>query len=284
MYKEAIYPILILCLLACSPKVIVQQSASSKLEALPRYAPFAVFELEDDFTPSTPQLLGNIRIKDGGLSVQCDFKTVLGLAAKEARAMGGNCVKITEHRKPDHVSTCHRIRAAIYKIANPEDFEEEIIWHEARKLAIRDFKGSTEKRPFQAATVSSFQYFTERNPLNAQFVLKAESLFYCPGSYFKPSENDSLILAHEQLHFDITEIYARKFVKKVAETVSNHTTLINEHEKIAKEVFEELQLKQDEYDSEVYADISKQPKWNAWVAAELQALADYKDKTVALDK
>lgn len=273
---KGIYPFIAFFLFACSPKVLVKQT-SVTLEALPSYTPFAVFELDDDFTATEPQLLGSVTVKDAGLAMNCDFKTIVGMARKKAQAMGGNCLKITEH-KPPKLSTCHQIKAAIYHIANAADYEEEIIWHEERKLAIRDFKGSIEKRPFQAATMSSFEYFSERNPINGKAAVKARSLFYCPMSYFKRSESDSLILAHEQLHFDITELFARKFIKKIAESVPNYQTLLNKHEIIAKEVFESLQLKQDEYDTEVYADFSKQAKWDAWVEEQLELLAEYKNK------
>lgn len=277
---KGIYPFIAFFFFACSPKVLVQQT-DTVLAPLLAYAPFAVFELDDEFTAIEPQLLGNVTIKDGGLALNCDFKTVVALASKKARGMGGNCLKITEHKPPKR-NTCHQIKAEIYRIANATDYEEEIIWHTKRKLAIRDFKGSTEKQPFQAATVSSFEYFTERNPVNDKVLVKARSLFYCPMSYFKPSESDALILAHEQLHFDITELFARKFISKIAESVSNYQNLLDKHEDIAKEIFEALQLKQEEYDTEVYADFSTQAKWNTWVEEQLELLAKYKEKTVTL--
>lgn len=280
--KYYYYLFLVLLMTACSPKVLVQQT-STAFSNVPIYAPFAVFKLNTSFEPTNAQLIGSIEVKDGGFALNCDLKTVTDIAVAKARTMGGNCLKITTHKPPNHISTCHRIRAEVYHITDATPYEEEIVWHKERKLAIRDFKGSIEQRPFQAATVSAFQYFTERNPLNGKANIKAQSLFYCPLSYFKPSDSDSLILAHEQLHFDITELYARKFIEKIVKEVPTYQSLLDKHEQIAKDIVKAWQQKQDEYDSEVYADYSKQAKWDKWVKEQLQAYAAFKDKIAVFD-
>jgi hypothetical protein len=46
---------------------------------------------------------------------------------------------------------------------------------------------------------------------------KARAIFDQKRSWVKAGEPDSTLLAHEQLHFDITEVYARKLMQKLNE-------------------------------------------------------------------
>ena len=48
-------------------------------------------------------------------------------------------------------------------------------------------------------------------------------------------------------------------------------------------VGQELQLKQDEYDSGVYADNTKQPQWNMWIDKELQLTGKYSNKEIEIN-
>lgn len=57
------------------------------------------------------QELGEIKIGDSGFSTDCDYETVIEKAKNEARKIGGNVVKITDHRFPSALSTCHRIQS-----------------------------------------------------------------------------------------------------------------------------------------------------------------------------
>ena len=86
-------------------------------------------------------------------------------------------------------------------------------------------------------------------------------------------------MAHEQLHFDITELYARKFRQQVAHLVVSNSIksqLQNLHEKINKE----LALAQNTYDRETdnSVNLELQNKWNSYVKLELKKLEAYKSK------
>lgn len=264
---------------ACSPKVI-SNSIESKLPSRIHlgHEPFAIIET-DTINRAINKIIGSIVIKDSGLSLKCDYTTVKNLAKDEALKLGGNCIVITEHKKPSQWSTCHRIKADVLLIDNAKDYETEIIWNKNRKLEISDFKGPIEKRPFTAATLSSFRYQVEGRPaFPNRYSLSVEAFFDCYISYFKHTEQDSSVLAHEQIHFDISELYARKFIKRIEEEAKNLNEFMAKQESILNEVGRALQLKQDEYDSEVYADRSKQIKWNKWIDEELKKYAKYADK------
>lgn len=199
----------------------------------------------------------------------------------EARRIGANLVRIDHHQTPTlFVSNCHQVKASAFFAENVHNYEVEILWSEHRKLQIRDFKGTVEKRPFQAATSSGITYSYQYIPLNGTLNLLVTAKFDCTKSYFKLSSNDSLVLAHEQLHFDLTEVYARLFFKRILEAKLNLYSMDKDINVIFNQVVNELDLKQDEYDSEVYKERSLQKKWSIYVQDQLDKLANYKLKTV----
>ena len=51
-----------------------------------------------------------------------------------------------------------------------------------------------------------------------QLDFEVNAFFYPNESWYKPDVCNNLILSHEQLHFDITELHARKFRQMVSNT------------------------------------------------------------------
>jgi len=276
------YFLLLFLFTSCTPKTLVNIiDTGTTYPATEIYHPFAVIE-KDTMDGLQQTLIGNIEIKDKGLTLNCDYNTVLKLAEDKARELGANCLIVTEHRRPDHISTCHRIKADFLRIDNPEEYEQRILWHKKRPLKIKNFKASPEKRPFQAVTFSGINYYSSGNKINGKGLLIIESYFDTELSYFARSEMDKAVLSHEQKHFDISEIYARKFRKKVIEEVSSYVEFMEVHEDMFYKIQKVWNAKQDEYDSEVYADRSLQAKWDEWVSTELESLSDYADREILL--
>ncbi|WP_116125765.1 hypothetical protein [Lewinella sp. IMCC34183] len=277
--------LLLASLSACSPKVVatpLAPEASSRAHL--DYAPFALFE-RDTLDRSRVTVLGRVEIKDGSLSLNCDYATALQLAKAEALRMGGNGLIVTRHQPPNAWSTCHRITADVISLPDPGRYEDEILWHPARRLAITDFKGGTEKRPATAATFSTFRYRTEGSPVFPnRYTVVAETYFDTRSSYFKPSELDSFVLAHEQLHFDLSELYVRKFLARVDSSGANLPQFVAQADALFQEVSRELQRKQDAYDAEVYDAPDRQADWAEWVATQLRAYKAYAEKVLQVDR
>lgn len=270
---------------ACAPKVVTSTfSDPTEFQSRAEYEPFVVFE-KDTLDRSDTKFLGQIEVKESGFSMVCDFETVKQLAKEQALNIGGNALVITEHKYPDVWSTCHRIKADVLLIPDARAYENEILWHKSRPLEIIDFKGATDKRPFIAATASTFRYRYEGRPaFPNKFKLKVQTFFVCNMSYFKNTDRDSSVLAHEQIHFDISELYSRKFMQRIENEITNLNDMVERNEQIYNEVTSEMMLKQDEYDTEVYADRSKQVNWNKWIEEELTKLEKYADKTLLVKK
>lgn len=277
--KFFILPIMAFFIYSCSPKIVI--NAEKKLQETKPNEDFLILGLKDAFDVNTEQYLGDIQIKDTGLTFDCSYETVIKLAEAEARKLGGNMLKITVHRLPDIVvSACHRIRGKVYRVADISKYEKTIAWSEGRKLKQTDFKGSIENRPFEAATASYFGYEVSGKVIQNKVKFVVTTLFDCERSYLKGSYQVDTVLAHEQGHFDITELFARKFLKKISEDIKNFKDLKNNVNAIYNNFIKELEIEQDRYDSDVYPDPSKQAIWLKKIEEELKKYEQYSNKTI----
>jgi hypothetical protein len=164
------------------------------------------------------------------------------------------------------------------KFQNPENQENLILWSAERKLRIEDFKAIPVKGKFIALTSSSIAFEASGNSLSKKGTVHIKTYFDCNKSYFKVGADSIETLAHEQIHFDITEVYARIFLKRLNEKTNTYQDFIKKHKAIYKSVFKEMSEKQNQYDSEVYPDPSKQEKWSKWVSKQLLDLSKYSEK------
>ena len=76
-----------------------------------------IFAFEDRF-PDGGKVLGVVKLGDNGMfSSGCTYEDVVGIAEMEARKIGANVVKITEHKKPSFWNgSCHTITAILIRI------------------------------------------------------------------------------------------------------------------------------------------------------------------------
>jgi hypothetical protein len=264
-----------------TPRIIIKETARAPSDPLP--SSNVVFVItEDDPNLSDSLLIGTIATRHNGNKGDCNLRQVKQAAQKEAKAIGGNLMFITKHKLPNALlNPCHRIRGNIYAVPNTEAFQKEILWNPDRKLKVTDFKGSTENRPFVAATNTYFGYATRVDSEENLIIVEVDTYFDCQTSYFKKSPNNSLILNHEQIHFDITEIYARKFIQRLEYEIKSFKDLLKKVERIGDEINQELQLKQDAYDAAVYSDLSQQSHWDEWTETALEELVMHKTKTMS---
>jgi len=105
----------IVSLYSCAPKV--QTSLIAKHPALATTDEIVVLDVNDSI-PAGATELGEVKITDAGMTVNCNFTIVVERAKVEARKAGGNLLKITKHTAPDLMSSCHRITAKILRFEN----------------------------------------------------------------------------------------------------------------------------------------------------------------------
>jgi hypothetical protein len=160
---------------------------------------------------------------------------------------------------------------------------QEMLWNIDYKLTWADFNAEPDLgHPFAAITYSGMSYSFSADVINNQVKVNYEvNCFFVPNKSWVKSEykSDVELLKHEQLHFDISELYARKFreqLSKMSFTENVKVEISDLYEKITKEKIE----LQNEYDIETdhSVNILKQKQWEQKILIELQKRASYASK------
>jgi hypothetical protein len=170
----------------------------------------------------------------------------------------------------------------IYNASYPMDISQvetdsTIEWSSARSLIREDFK--SKKHPLVDVDAQSFftiEIVPKKISSGDIYYIEIKALFIADKSWCIDDANDTL-LSHEQVHFDIYELVARKmrasirdsiFVKENFERVIRELRIFkdNYHGKIS-----------DKYDSETFNGtyLSEQSRWEKKIKDELLAMKDY---------
>ncbi len=249
--------------------------------AVATYEPFVVIEEHEPFDTARFQLVARLRTTDKGMSLGCNYPTVLDTVSSLARSLGANIVKIDRHLLPDAFgSTCHRVEARMYRAEDATPFERMITWYPKRRLRLADFMGDTAARPFRAASYCGITY--HGGQVGRKVTVVVEAFFDHHVSYFKRDSDDAEVLIHEQVHFDMAEIYARRLRKRIAETSFAGVDATSRLQDMYTEAMRELAIEQDRYDAEVYADPSKQSSWSDSVVFRLAELDMYSSHALTI--
>lgn len=154
-------------------------------------------------------------------------------------------------------------------------------WSENLELQWQDFNGQPESHiDAVAITASGITFGYSVTKSNAEIVethFTIEAHFYPDHSWYKKTRVNSVVLNHERFHFNITELFARKFRQRIAKTKFTNEVQ-QEADAIYKSINEELKVMQNKYDAETnYSmDIEKQMAWQRKIQVELKALTNYK--------
>lgn len=161
------------------------------------------------------------------------------------------------------------------------DKEPVMPWKETYHLTWNDFKAKPKYNTSAVATTASgitFGFSIKKSDDRViSFTTEVHAHFYPEQSWYKPEWADTHILGHEQLHFDITELFSRKFRKRIS--LLKTTNDVNKRLKtIQKSINSELAAFQNQYDSETdfSRNIEAQLQWEIFVEKELKKLAYYK--------
>ena len=174
-----------------------------------------------------------------------------------------------------------RILAILCCFITLEKDKPVVFWQENNMLTWENFKGEPKLNSVAVAeTVSGISFgfsVKKRNADVVSFSTEVNAYFYPEESWFDKKRSNPYILKHEQLHFDITELFARKFRKGISELkVSNH---INDELKVLYQNNETGLIQfQKRYDEETNhsENFDIQKKWQLYVKSELDKLSKYK--------
>lgn len=160
------------------------------------------------------------------------------------------------------------------------DPTEKIAWSEERRLTWEDFKGTPRGLDDYVASTSSgisFAYSVgvARGELHLNYTV--ESNFYPYSSWIVTEHASEYILRHEQTHFDISELHARKFRKRLAEREFSLEPK-EELDSMYQTIEAERRAMQKKFDADT--DHSQIPmaeeRWVAFVAEQLDLYAAWK--------
>lgn len=104
----------------------------------------------------------------------------------------------------------------------PSHAQDTIYWNMQSPLNWSNFKASPEKDSIGSARATTgvalkFRFQEQDNKWTYQY--EVYSYFYPKLSWYKPQDINYYLLAHEQTHFDISELYARKIKKELAKLI-----------------------------------------------------------------
>lgn len=160
-------------------------------------------------------------------------------------------------------------------VGNSQPKNEELIgWSENKKLTWADYKGKVQSNSDAAASTATY--------LGLEYNYGSKGFVYKVSCHFSRTKSWGLhktdyILAHEQGHFDIAEIFARKLNKELSEYVFNKNSYQEDLKKIYTDLTNEKDAFQTQYDAETNHSINKkkQDEWLTKIEGRLNDLRKF---------
>ena len=160
--------------------------------------------------------------------------------------------------------------------------ESQVHWNPEDKLEWTDFRGRADSaNPFSANTSSGISYgWSLRKSGNeaSDFTYNVFAFFVPEKSWVKEGKASLHLLAHEQLHFDITELHARKLRKQLKnfdpDSVKDLKATL---QKMYREVEMESKKMQEQFERESAHSQNEeaQLKWQEKIKDQLQLLEEF---------
>jgi hypothetical protein len=155
---------------------------------------------------------------------------------------------------------------------------DRILWSK-KSLKWKDFKGEADSTSkFAAVTRSGVEERYGLTPQKElQFIIAA--WFFPVYSWVKNGGGSDYTLEHEQLHFTLSELYARKMRKYLSEATFYDSTYRFEIPLLLKHFQQEVRNEQKRYDAETdhCANRSKQEDWADSIRDEMKKLSEFSD-------
>ncbi len=149
-----------------------------------------------------------------------------------------------------------------------------ILWEPGHRLHWENFRATPPSGTPVAATTASgiayrFSALEEGGRMKVDCIV--ETFFYPESSWYRPDLANDIILSHEQLHFDISELFARRMRQQIA-AYPFTSRVKGEMKRIYESVIREMRDFQRRYDRETdfSRDAAMQAEWNRMIASALR--------------
>ncbi|MBD1396311.1 DUF922 domain-containing protein [Pontibacter sp. JH31] len=154
--------------------------------------------------------------------------------------------------------------------------KDRIAWSETRKLNWEDFQASPEDgNPHHALTAANLA--VDARCKDNKFYYEVKCVFL-PGESWSKNKHSERLLAHEQLHFDLTEVHARQLRKKLRGIGNSCELMKTQLNTLVGAAFKEWKAEQEQFDkiSRHGLDTDVQTEWADTITQRLAALEAYK--------
>jgi hypothetical protein len=158
---------------------------------------------------------------------------------------------------------------------------EAMPWSPSRRLTWPDFRGTAPSGGMEGAQTAYGLFYGLRCTRNV-FQFEVTSGFLPRESWVKPSvlasaEESRRTLDHEQTHFDLAEVYARRMRRHFAALFRPCDQPLDHWRSVADRFVRDEAAAQDRYDDETRHGLiaARQQVWNQQVADDLRALGEF---------
>jgi hypothetical protein len=169
------------------------------------------------------------------------------------------------------------VALVLFTSAHAQEPAELLEWNEHYDLVWEDFQGKVTDATFGDAGTAV--------QIKAKPFKVGKEIHYDVVAYFNREKSwardqSQALLAHEQLHFDIAELYARKIRKKINSLSEAGTDDVKIFNDAIKKILLESNDADEQYDRETLhgAIPKRQAEWEKKVADEMKQLQDFKKK------
>ena len=155
-------------------------------------------------------------------------------------------------------------------------WKDELNWKADRKLEWSDFKDQPQQNASLMARIN--WNITYKYKLKSSGITFTVRCFIDRNkSWVKENAKTAMVLEHQQLHFDIAELYARKLRKRFDEYTFDKKKFDEKIKMIFQEVLTACKHTQEEYEKETEQgrNRSAQERWNQEINSELEKLKDF---------
>lgn len=178
------------------------------------------------------------------------------------------------------------ILASFYSFVLPQPGGDEIYWRKGIKLTWDDFQAEPNLKSGHTAVTSSRIKQNIYYGGNDSVSVAINACFLPNKSWVAFYGKEDSILQHEQLHFDICELHARKFRKIVADSTFSNVDIRNSLVNILNQIWLDLDAMEKLYDQETKRsmDRNKQKEWEIKIEKELKELEQYEYKLIYIKR
>lgn len=158
-----------------------------------------------------------------------------------------------------------------------------VFWSEDRQLSWTDFDRLNERYSEHAA-YSVVGYEGSLSITDQKYQATVRTYFNKNESWTKTWT--ATLLMHEQTHFDIAEVYARKFRKKIIAAMEENRLDVELFKTLNQETQEQLDEAQRRYDeaTNFSMDYRAQQEWTKKIKNTLQELSSFSNPDIAINR